>query len=102
MWIDCICSNIQKNVERRFIKEVPKMNMIPKPEDIPFTIPKTDQLRKIWLTTIVIGLCLTIIGLILRLYLKMINRPTKTSTILIVVGVIIMICQGIQLLTSFL
>jgi hypothetical protein len=77
--------------------------MIPRPEDIPFfPIPETDELRKIWLTTIIIGLCLTIIGLVLRPYLKKRNRPMKYSTILIAAGVIIMICQGVQLLTSFL
>jgi hypothetical protein len=78
--------------------------MIPRPEDIPlfFPIPATGELRKIWLTTIVIGLCLTIIGLALQPYLKKNNCPTKTSTILIVAGIIIMLCQGVQLLTSFL
>lgn len=64
--------------------------MIPRPEDIPFfPIPETDELRKIWLTTIIIGLCLTIVGLVLRPYLKKVNRPTKPSTILIVAGVIV-------------
>ena len=103
MWVGRICCNIQKHVERKFIKEVPKMHTIPKPEDIPFfPIPETDELRKLWLITIVIGLGLTIVGLILRPYLKKRNHPTKTSTILIVVGVIVVICQGAQLLTSYL
>lgn len=78
------------------------MNLIPRFEDIPFAIPETDELQKIWLITIIIGFCLTIIGLIFNPYLKSKNRPTKPSTILIVAGVIIMIFQGVQLLTSFL
>ena len=101
MWVGGICCDIRQNVKRRFIKEA--MNMIPRPEDIPFfPIPATDELRKIWLTTVIIGLCLTIVGLVLRSYLKKRSRPTKPSTILIVAGVIVMICQGVQLLTSFL
>lgn len=79
------------------------MRMIPKPEDIPFfSIPGTDELRKIWLITIVIGLGLTFVGLVMRAYLKKRNCPTKTSTILIFVGVIVVICQGVQLLRSYL
>lgn len=79
------------------------MRMIPKPEDIPFfSIPRTDELRKIWIITIVIGLGLFIVGLVMRLYLKKRNFPTKISTIFISVGVIIVICQGVQLLTSYL
>lgn len=61
-------------------------------------IPEVENLRQIWMGTIIIGFCLMVVGVIFRH--KKINKK-KVSNVLLIVGIIIIVCQGGQLLNSY-
>ncbi|MBO0474081.1 hypothetical protein IGL98_000580 [Enterococcus sp. DIV0840] len=62
------------------------------------TIPDKSVLIYIWIGTIILGIVLFIIGLILAKR----NKNKNISKVLIWGGIIIVLAQGVQLLTSLL
>ena len=59
------------------------------PNNIVITLPATEELKMIYLVTIVIGLGLAAVGAVLRPYFKKRKKPTKASTILLASGLVV-------------